>query len=44
MQVQCELGRIVIRPMHREHIFETALLQTEAFLVDKNPPTFPWMM
>ncbi|KAK9909343.1 hypothetical protein WJX75_000764 [Coccomyxa subellipsoidea] len=43
-EVQCELGRIVIRPMHREHIFETALLQTEAFLVDKNPPTFPWMI
>ncbi len=44
VQVNSELGRIVIRPMHREHIFETALLQTEAFLVDRNPPTFPWMM
>lgn len=44
VQVHSDMGRIVIRPMHREHIFETALLLTEAFLVDRNPPTFPWMM
>ncbi|CAL8467740.1 g7278 [Coccomyxa elongata] len=43
-QVHSDMGRIVIRPMHREHIFETALLLTEAFLVDRNPPTFPWMI
>ena len=43
-QVETDLGRIVVRPMHRQHIFETALLATEAFLVDRNPPDFWWMM
>ena len=44
MQMETDLGRIVVRPMHRQHIFETALLATEAFLVDRNPPEFQWMM
>ena len=44
MQVETDLGRIVVRPMHRQHIFETALVATEAFLVDRNPPEFQWML
>ena len=44
MQVETDLGRIVVRPMHRQHIFETALDATEAFLVDRNPPEFQWML
>ena len=43
-QVQVDLGAVVVRPMHREHAFETALLLTEAFLVDRSPPAFPWML
>jgi hypothetical protein len=39
-----DLGSVVVRPMHREHAFETALLLTEAFLVDRSPPAFPWML
>jgi hypothetical protein len=30
--------------MHRDHIFEAALVLTEAFLVDRHPPAFDWMM
>ena len=44
VQMETDLGRIVVRPLHRQHIFETALLATEAFLVDRNPPEFQWMM
>ena len=44
LQMETDLGRIVVRPMHRQHTFETALLTTEAFLVDRNPPEFQWMM
>ena len=44
MQVETDVGRIVVRPMHRQHIFETALVATEAFLVDRNPPEFQWML
>ena len=44
LQTETALGRLVVRPMHRQHAFEAALLLTEAFLVDRNPPAFPWML
>ena len=43
-QTQLDVGQLVVRPMHRSHTFEAALLLTEAFLVDRNPPSFPWML
>lgn len=43
-QADVPLGRVVIRPMHPSHLFEAAILTTEAFLVDKDPPRFDWTM
>eukprot|EP00884_Botryococcus_braunii_P016566 jgi/Botrbrau1/3593/Bobra.0078s0044.1 len=37
-------GRLVVRPLHEQHAYEAAVLLTEAFLVDSDPPRFPWML
>lgn len=44
MQEETELGQLVVRPMHEAYAYETALILTEAFLVDKRPPEFSWML
>lgn len=33
-----------MRPLHESHAYETALVLTEAFLIDKQPPEFFWML
>ena len=43
-QTQLDVGQLVVRPMHRSHTFEAALLLTEAFLGERRPPSFPWML
>ena len=44
MQEETELGQLLVRPLHEAHSYETALILTEAFLVDKRPPEFSWML
>ena len=34
----------MVRPLHEAHAYETALILTEAFLIDRQPPEFPWML
>ncbi|KAK9835072.1 hypothetical protein WJX81_008531 [Elliptochloris bilobata] len=41
---ETELGRLVVRPLHESHAYETALVLTEAFLIDNQPPEFSWML
>ena len=43
-QDESELGQLVVRPLHEAHAYETALILTEAFLIDRQPPEFPWML
>ena len=35
-------GTVVVRPMTTEQVFESALIITEGFLVDPEPPPFSW--
>ena len=43
-QDDSELGQLVVRPLHEAHAYETALILTDAFLIDRQPPEFPWML
>lgn len=43
-QEDTELGTLVVRPLHESHAYETALILTEAFLIDNQPPKFDWML
>jgi hypothetical protein len=44
MQEERQGGRLLVRPLHWQHTYEAALLLTEAFLVDTDPPPFMWML
>ena len=43
-QERISSGLLRIRPMHMQHTFETALVVTEAFIIDMKPPHFGMLL